>query len=250
MRRYIEDYVNPHDVSVCEEIMTPDYVVHIGGRHLAGRDDLYIPAAAANFVNFPDLHLVVHEVVTNGDRFAFRFTEIGTHLDGAACRWAGIGVYRWDGTRLVENFVEQDHLSRKRQLGGDGPDPVEDVDPDAWSARAEPASAATEAVARAWLDQGDLTGRGRDATPRSSTTRGSVARGAARCRSSAWRWTTSSPPARGPRPTSAWSARPRRAPPASSTWPSSPRSRVSEVVRVHAVTDRIDLANRLAGLAR
>ena len=36
MRRYIEDYVNPHDVSVCEEIMTPDYVVHIGGRHLAG----------------------------------------------------------------------------------------------------------------------------------------------------------------------------------------------------------------------
>ena len=227
MRRYIEDYVNPHDVSVCEEIMTPDYVVHIGGRHLAGRDDLYIPAAAANFVSFPDLHLVVHEVVTNGDRFAFRFTEIGTHLDGAACRWAGIGVYRWDGTRLVENFVEQDHLSRKRQLGGDGPDPVEDVDPDAWSARAEPASDATEAVARAWLDQGDLTavaetrrrGHRRLVVPRPvALPVVGRARGGRRLLHRRLR---------GRRPTSASSAPPRRALPASSTWPSSPRSRAS-----------------------
>jgi predicted ester cyclase len=157
MRRYIEDYVNPHDITVCEQIMTPDYVVHIGGRHLAGRDDRYIPAAAANFVSFPDLHLVVHEVVTNGDRFAFRFTEVGTHVDGAATRWHGIGVYRWDGERLVENYVEQDHLARRRQLDGDGPDPVEPVDPDPWSAQPVPPSESTEATIRAWLAAGDLT---------------------------------------------------------------------------------------------
>jgi predicted ester cyclase len=248
MRRYIEDYVNPHDTGVCEEIMTPEYVVHIGGRHLAGRDDRYIPAAAANFVNFPDLHLVVHEVVTNGDRFAFRFTEIGTHLDGAACRWAGIGVYRWDGTRLVENYVEQDHLSRKRQLDGDGPDPVEEVDPDAWSTRAEPASAATEAAVRAWIDQGDLTAvAGRDA----AVIDDSWFHGPWRCPLSVERVEVDDFFTAGSRA----AAHVRLVGTAEAGAPGELNVALiaavdgDQVVRVHAVTDRIDLANRLAGLA-
>ena len=35
MRRYVEDYTNAHDLSVCTEIMHPDYSIHIGGETLS-----------------------------------------------------------------------------------------------------------------------------------------------------------------------------------------------------------------------
>ena len=250
MRRYIEDYVNPHDMSVCEEIMTPDYVVHIGGRHLAGRDDRYIPAAAANFVNFPDLHLVVHEVVTNGDRFAFRFTEIGTHLDGAACRWAGIGVYRWDGTRLVENYVEQDHLSQeaparwRRSRSRRGRRPRCLVDP-----------------GRAGLgrDRGRGAGLARPGRPHGRGRTGDAAviddswfRGPWRCPLSVERVEVDDFFTAGARA----AAHVRLVGTAEEGGSGELNVALiaavdgEQVVRVHAVTDRIDLANRLAGLAR
>ena len=37
MQRYIEDYCNHHDTSVCRDIMAPHYVVHIAGRGTADR---------------------------------------------------------------------------------------------------------------------------------------------------------------------------------------------------------------------
>ena len=39
MRRYCIDYTNTHDQSVCDSIMEPDYVVHIGGFDLPGLPD-------------------------------------------------------------------------------------------------------------------------------------------------------------------------------------------------------------------
>ena len=35
MRRYCIDYTNSHDLSVCDSIMEPDYVVHIAGMALS-----------------------------------------------------------------------------------------------------------------------------------------------------------------------------------------------------------------------
>ena len=94
MQRYIDDYCNRHDTSVCLEIMDPSYVVHIAGRSHVGRDDRYVPAAAAAFAAFPDLRLSVHEVHTNGDRLVMRFTERGRNLaSGRVAAWGGIGLY-------------------------------------------------------------------------------------------------------------------------------------------------------------
>ena len=54
-----------------------------------------------------------------------RFSEHGASArhDGAAASWTGLGLYQWNGTRLEENYVEQDYLSRRRQLAGGGPAP-------------------------------------------------------------------------------------------------------------------------------
>ncbi len=160
MRRYCIDYTARHDLSVCDDIMVPGYTLHMGVHHLAGRDEAYKPAAAAQFRQFPGLCLTVNEIICSGDRLALRFTEHGASArhDGARASWGGVGLYRWDGQRLLENYVEQDYFARRRQLAGDGPDPVEPPAVAPWDTRSVPADPAAEAVVRGWLAAGDLTG--------------------------------------------------------------------------------------------
>ena len=158
MRRYCIDYTNVHDQSVCDEIMAPEYVVHISGFDLP-RDTAYKPAVSSVFARFPGLQLQVHELVTNGDRLAMRFSEHGAAVDagGRFAAWGGIGLYRWNGRQLLENFVEQDFLAQQEQLATGVAAPLEPPHLDPWlGTRAEPASAATENVVRAWLAKGEL----------------------------------------------------------------------------------------------
>lgn len=160
MRRYCLDYTACHDMTVCDEIMTPGYTLHMGGHDLAGRDAAYKPAAAAQFRQFPGLCLTVNEIVCSGDRLALRFSEHGASARhrGFCASWGGIGLYRWDGRRLVENFVEQDYFARRRQLTDGAPDPVEPPAIAPWDTRATAPDPAAEAAVRAWLAAGDVTG--------------------------------------------------------------------------------------------
>jgi predicted ester cyclase len=159
MRRYCIDYTARHDLSVCDDIMDPGYTLHMGTHDLAGRDEAYKPAAAAQFRQFPGLCLTVSEIISSGDRLALRFTEHGASVkhDGALAAWAGIGLYRWDGQRLLENYVEQDYLARRRQLAEGRPDPVEPPAVAPWDARSLPADLAAEEAVRTWLGTGDLS---------------------------------------------------------------------------------------------
>ena len=74
MRTYCIDYTNSHDQSLYDEIMEPDYVVHISGFDLE-RDGLYSRSVTDLFGRAPGLGLVVHEFVLNGDRLCMRFSE-------------------------------------------------------------------------------------------------------------------------------------------------------------------------------
>jgi predicted ester cyclase len=158
MRRYCIDYTNRHDQSVCDDIMEPEYVVHISGWDLP-RDAAYKPAVTAVFARFPGLQLQVHELVTNGERLAMRFSEHGAApaAGGRLAAWAGIGLYRWNGRKLLENFVEQDFVAQEEQLATGEPAPLESPHLDPWLAtRAEPANPEAEAVVRSWLAKGAL----------------------------------------------------------------------------------------------
>ena len=159
MRRYCIDYTNSHDQSICDSIMDPDYVVHIGGFDLP-LDRLYKPTVANLFERAPGLGLVVHELVLNGDRLCMSFSEhAAMPVDGGtanAC-WRGIGLYQWNGTRLTENWVEQDHLAMQVQLAEGVPQELEPPHLDPWVGTQPVApDAAAEAVTRAWLEAGDL----------------------------------------------------------------------------------------------
>lgn len=160
MRRYCIDYTNSHDQSICDSIMDPAYVVHIGGFDLP-LDLLYKPTVAGLFERAPGLGLVVHDFVLNGDRLCMSFSEHASMpVDGGralAC-WRGIGLYRWNGVRLVENWVEQDHLAMQVQLASGIPQELEPPHLDPWVGTQPVApDAGAEDVTRSWLERGDLS---------------------------------------------------------------------------------------------
>jgi hypothetical protein len=159
MRTYCIDYTNSHDQSLYDKIMEPDYVVHISGFDLV-RDESYGPAVTDLFQRAPGLGLVVHEFVLNGDRLCMRFSEHASMPtdDGRrlAC-WRGIGVYKWNGRRLTENYVEQDYLAMHEQLTTGAPHPLDPPHLDPWMAtEVIDADRGAEETVRAWLLQGDL----------------------------------------------------------------------------------------------
>lgn len=157
MRRYVIDYTNRHDPSVTEQLMEPDYELRMGEHHVQGRDGAYARATAKQMQQFPGLALTVHEIATSGDRLVMRFSEHGasSRHEGRECAWGGIGLYAWNGSRLMRNFVEQDYFSRRRQLAG-APGPVESPAIAPWDTMTAAADANAEAVVRAWLDGGRL----------------------------------------------------------------------------------------------
>lgn len=160
MRRYCIDYTNTHDPSRCDELMEPDYVVHLSGFDLR-RDETYRPAVEDLFARAPGLGLTVHDLVCNGDRLCMRFSEHAAlpAADGnrLAC-WRGIGLYKWNGTRLTENYVEQDFFAQHRQLDTGQPDTLEPPHLDPWVAtEVAEADVDAERAVRDWLARGDLT---------------------------------------------------------------------------------------------
>ena len=159
MRRYCIDYTNSHDLTVCDEIMEPDYVVHISGFDLI-RDESYGPAVTDIFQRAPGLGLVVHEFVLNGDRLCMRFSEHASMPVESGRRlacWRGIGLYKWNGRRLTENYVEQDYLAMHEQLATGVPHPLEAPHLDPWmSTEVVAPDPVAEKTVLAWLERGDL----------------------------------------------------------------------------------------------
>lgn len=151
MRRYCIDYTNVHDLDIIEQLMTPEYVVRSSGWELPF--SRYRRTVAKVFERFPTLGLTVHEIITNGERLALRFSEHGASAahGGAVAVWPGISLYTWDGQRLVTCAVEQDFLARDRQLVAGVTDAVEAPHPDPWVTQPVAANAAAEQLVRTWL---------------------------------------------------------------------------------------------------
>ena len=161
MRRYCFDYTNRHDVTQVPGIMEPNYTLRMGQHELAGRDTHYVPAASAQFKQFPGLGLTVHEIFSNGKRLAMRFSEHGQSVKhgGRAAAWSGLGLYRWNQEKLTDNSVEQDYYSRRLQLDGAPVHAIESPAVAPWDVKDEPAQPSAESAVCKLIESGTLLSR-------------------------------------------------------------------------------------------
>jgi len=132
VRRYLDRVVSRGDLAAADELLAPTLIFTSPYtaepcRGLAAFTAMIAGLRAA----FPDLRIEEHDMITEGDRVATRWTASGTHRGpfaglpptGRRFTISGMSIYRLAGGRIVEGWVNDDSLGMLRQLGA-LPDPA------------------------------------------------------------------------------------------------------------------------------
>jgi predicted ester cyclase len=124
IRRLVEEVINGGNTDVLPKLVAPDHVGHdhLGDRY--GPEGVRIGIAEWREA-FPDFRVTIQDLLSHGDRAAWRFTLEGTHAGpfmgvaatGRPARASGIRIDRLGGGHLVESWVALDVLGLLRQLG-------------------------------------------------------------------------------------------------------------------------------------
>jgi steroid delta-isomerase-like uncharacterized protein len=114
-----------HDLANYDDVVSPDEIHHFGVRS----DTVGLAALEHSlegfFTAFPDVHATMEDIVVDGDRVAFRYTDSGTNTGrffgapptGNPVTWTGINILRIQCGMVVESWAEVDGLGLWRQLG-------------------------------------------------------------------------------------------------------------------------------------
>ncbi len=126
VQRYVDEIQNAHSLDTIESIFDEDFTDHMassGGLFLGGMDGL--KRGYATFLNaFPDLHVMVEDMIAEADKVVVYKTLTGTHRGthlgipptGKRVQYQIISIYRIKNGKIAEYWGLQDEISLKRQL--------------------------------------------------------------------------------------------------------------------------------------
>lgn len=126
VRRFVEELSSKGDLSVADQLLSPNYSHHDNATPDFGpgpegerqRVNLYRSA-------FPDLLFTIEDMIAEGDTVTCRWSSRGTHqgpLSGIAptgktITVRGLTINRFGGGKIVEGWVNWDALGMLQQLG-------------------------------------------------------------------------------------------------------------------------------------
>jgi len=124
VRRLIEEAWNKGNLAVIDELISPDYVLHIDAPGAPGREG-YKQAVEMHHAAWSDLRLTIEDMIAEGNKVAMRGTLRGVHEGeymgipptGKQATWSAISIRRIEGGQIVEEWVELDMLGLLQQLG-------------------------------------------------------------------------------------------------------------------------------------
>jgi predicted ester cyclase len=124
VRRFFDEGLNRRTRAVLDELIDPGYVNYSLPMPSAGPEGLRA-ILGTFFAAFPDMHVVVEDVIAEPDKAATRGHFTGTHqgpfmdvaATGRAVTVAYIDIWKARDGRLVENWVQLDMLGLLVQLG-------------------------------------------------------------------------------------------------------------------------------------
>jgi steroid delta-isomerase-like uncharacterized protein len=124
MRQFVEVIINNGDYSALNDLVHADYVYRAPGQEMRGAEE--IQALFETYRSaFPDLHVLMNDLIATDDRVAIAFTLTGTH-DGALMGLEATGkrvkvngtiFSRFEGGKIIEEWEILDQLSLFEQLG-------------------------------------------------------------------------------------------------------------------------------------
>ena len=127
VRRHLLEGVSGHNVDIYDQIMVPDYRLHVTMQRdfLKGGRTGYKRGLERFWRAFPDMRIELLDLVAEGDRVVAHYIERGTNTgewNGAAPTGRvyekhGFAMYTVRGGQLVEAWVQEDQAGFARQLG-------------------------------------------------------------------------------------------------------------------------------------
>jgi steroid delta-isomerase-like uncharacterized protein len=125
VRRSVEEFYNRENVDTMDEIYTADFVSHDPTGIKSGGTEELKHLMNGMYVGFPDLHVDIDELISEGDLVVKRFTIHCTHQGefmgvpptGNAITFSGTHTYRVANGKLAEEWVDVNWLGFFQQLG-------------------------------------------------------------------------------------------------------------------------------------
>ncbi len=125
IREVIEEVWNQGDLEAVDRYFADDYVDHAPLPGRAPGPEGYRAAVSAIREAFPDLHLTLEHILSEGDQVAFHYTMRGTHQGpfmgipptGNSFSVTGMIIARIAEGKAVERWANLDTLSLMQQLG-------------------------------------------------------------------------------------------------------------------------------------
>ena len=133
VRRFLSSVIGAHDAGAADEVLTPDYTVHMPGLPgPVGGLEQWKGLIGSYFAAFPDLEVGLEDEIAEGDRVAIRYTWKGTHradfmgiaATGRPVRVEGAVVFRIADARVAEEWHFDDVVGLMQQLGVQSPQPA------------------------------------------------------------------------------------------------------------------------------
>jgi steroid delta-isomerase-like uncharacterized protein len=128
IRRWFEEVWNQGKAAAIDELFAPDGVAHglaeDSGNPLVGPEN-FKPFHATFRGAFPDLEVVVEDVLAEGDKVAARCSVRGKHTgdhlgvaaSNAPVEFTGISIVRIRNGQIVEGWNNFDFMKMNRQIG-------------------------------------------------------------------------------------------------------------------------------------
>ncbi|MFJ7208355.1 ester cyclase [Streptomyces sp. NPDC098789] len=124
VQRFV-DMINSHDVSTMAEHTAADHIDH--NPIVADGIEANTAFFQSIFDAFPDVKVVAHDLIVDGDRVAGRFEYSGTHqgpffgipATGRSLNFQSIDIWRVENGLLAEHWDQLDVAGMFHQLGAD-----------------------------------------------------------------------------------------------------------------------------------
>ena len=124
-RRFMDEVFNKGNLAVADELLAPNLIDHNPFPGQPPGVEGLKQAMVALRQAFPDLHVTVDEMLSDGDKVVIRSTMKGTHkgtfmnipATGKQISVEGIDIVRISNGRVVEHWGVTDNLTMMQQLG-------------------------------------------------------------------------------------------------------------------------------------
>jgi ketosteroid isomerase-like protein len=114
VRRFMEEFKNRENLDIVDEVMTPDFVLHLPGKKLPPGPASQKAVGKAIFDAFSEVHVTANDTIVEGDRVVERHTAHAVHsgafegvpATGRKVFWTENHIYRLKDGRIAEAWSE------------------------------------------------------------------------------------------------------------------------------------------------